>query len=623
MAKLPIPFNNPATYPGHSGVDYPRARGTQFRASGAGVIGLRSSNSRGGLLVWVDYDALPKGAGVGHAHLDNYTDSPPVGTRVGEGTVIGRVGNSGHSTGPHLHAEVNGYSTTDGYWRFFDRNRVVGAGGGGGGGTPAANQRIVGANGANGRKDPSTTGPVSQTLPPGTVADFNGWIRGQVIEGNGTWFRGAHSGDFFWSGGFTNTGVAGLADLNPPPTATNQRTVGPNGANGRPAPNTSGPITQTLPPGTVGDFDAWTKGQDVEGNTTWIRGQHSGDWFWSGGFTSQSTDGLPFVDLNPPVVVLTRTVGANPANVRRAPYTSSAAIASNTSGTVVPMAAFAHAQAVEGNDVWFQRLDDKNWMWSGGFVVKTTEGLPEVPAPAEPGPANPYNPMGLKEYPPVYPRAVVGLEAPLGFVGCNVNGLRASRKTKGTPAVPTTGVISLYIIHWAWPAGDDTRFFSTCNSSGSCPTQYINAEAKSLEFIRPGAKPASTGSEWNWRSWAVEVEPNVSDVPITEAQIDEIIEQIVFLREHDGKELDGALVDFKIDRAHVIADRDTRETECPGDYLYGKIPEIIVEAQRRYDERHPAPEPEPGETVTISRVEAEEALAAAQYVVGVMTKALE
>ena len=125
---LPIPFNNPYTYSDHSGVDFPRPRGEHFRASGNGVVGLRSSNPRGGNLVWVDYDDLPRGAGVAYAHLDNYIDSPPVGTRVTEGTVLGRVGNSGRSTGPHLHMEVNGHASTAGFWRFFDRNRVVSQG---------------------------------------------------------------------------------------------------------------------------------------------------------------------------------------------------------------------------------------------------------------------------------------------------------------------------------------------------------------------------------------------------------------------------------------------------------------------------------------------------------------
>lgn len=134
MSRLPIPFDNPATYVGHSGVDFPKPRGTIVKASGPGRIGLRSSNARGGLLVWVDYDGFP---GVGYAHLDDYRDSPPVGTRVREGDTVCRVGNSGFSTGPHLHMEVDGHATTAGFWRFFDRNKVVGQGTpAGGGGAP-------------------------------------------------------------------------------------------------------------------------------------------------------------------------------------------------------------------------------------------------------------------------------------------------------------------------------------------------------------------------------------------------------------------------------------------------------------------------------------------------------
>lgn len=127
---LPIPFGNPATYAGHSGVDFAQPRGTIFRASGSGVVGRRSSNARGGNLVWVDYDGYP---GVAYAHLDDYRDSPPVGSRVREGDVLGHVGNSGHSTGPHLHVEVYGNATTAGFWRFFTAARVVGAGSAAGG----------------------------------------------------------------------------------------------------------------------------------------------------------------------------------------------------------------------------------------------------------------------------------------------------------------------------------------------------------------------------------------------------------------------------------------------------------------------------------------------------------
>lgn len=128
--KLPIPFANPNTYAGHSGVDYPQPTGTPFRASGAGVVVSRAKNTRGGYYVWVKYDAGPT---VGYHHMNSHRDVPSVGTRVSEGTLLGYVGSLGqYSTGPHLHSEVAGHATTDGYWQYFDRNRVVGQTTGGG-----------------------------------------------------------------------------------------------------------------------------------------------------------------------------------------------------------------------------------------------------------------------------------------------------------------------------------------------------------------------------------------------------------------------------------------------------------------------------------------------------------
>lgn len=122
--SLPIPFNNPRTYWGHSGVDFPVARGTIFRASGPGVVVTRSRNLLGGFYVFVKYDNGPT---VGYHHMDSHNGVPHVGTRVSEGTQLGHVGSLGlRSTGPHLHSEVAGHRTTNGYWKFFDRNRVVG-----------------------------------------------------------------------------------------------------------------------------------------------------------------------------------------------------------------------------------------------------------------------------------------------------------------------------------------------------------------------------------------------------------------------------------------------------------------------------------------------------------------
>lgn len=124
---LPIPFGNPHTYTHrpHSGVDFPQPRGTIFRASGPGRVASKGHGLRSGYTVWVQYD---NGVRVGYVHMDAPTTLVNVGDRVVEGTPLGRIGSKGlNSTGPHLHAEVSGHATTAGFWKFFDRNRVVGS----------------------------------------------------------------------------------------------------------------------------------------------------------------------------------------------------------------------------------------------------------------------------------------------------------------------------------------------------------------------------------------------------------------------------------------------------------------------------------------------------------------
>lgn len=123
-----MPFGNPHTYKGHSGVDFPGHAGEPIRASGPGRITTRGKNSRGGYYVWVQYD---NGTRVGYHHMNGHESTPAVGHRVVEGSIIGRVGWSGNvrpagRAGAHLHSEVYGHATTAGYWQHFDPDRVVG-----------------------------------------------------------------------------------------------------------------------------------------------------------------------------------------------------------------------------------------------------------------------------------------------------------------------------------------------------------------------------------------------------------------------------------------------------------------------------------------------------------------
>lgn len=128
MSKLPQPFSNPTTYTGHSGVDYGEPSGKIIKASGNGIITFVGWwNDRAGWSTIVDYDNAPA---VLYCHQLNMPGVKK-GNRTFEGSQIGVVGSSGHSTGPHLHMEImsgNGAHTYDGVWLYFDKNRVVGDG---------------------------------------------------------------------------------------------------------------------------------------------------------------------------------------------------------------------------------------------------------------------------------------------------------------------------------------------------------------------------------------------------------------------------------------------------------------------------------------------------------------
>lgn len=86
-----------------------------------------------------------------------------------------------------------------------------------------------------------------------------------------------------------------------PALGINQRVAGANGVFRREAPSTqSARLEGDLEAGEVGNFINWCHGENVGGNDIWFQGV-SGNWFWSGAFTSQSVDGLNDVTPAAPV----------------------------------------------------------------------------------------------------------------------------------------------------------------------------------------------------------------------------------------------------------------------------------------------------------------------------------
>jgi hypothetical protein len=180
-----------------------------------------------------------------------------------------------------------------------------------------AGQRTAGPNGVKRRSSPSSqSAEAGDLLTPGTVGNFTGWIRGENVNGNDTWYQGT-SGHWFWSGGFNEgSTAAGLKDLNPvtpPPTSIGpaQRQVkAEDVVKRRSGPSTSSAIAgDPLPAGEIGNFAGWINGEAVNGNPVWFQGT-SGHWFWSGGFTDSGTHDLRDLNSAPPVVTPPPTSGS-------------------------------------------------------------------------------------------------------------------------------------------------------------------------------------------------------------------------------------------------------------------------------------------------------------------------
>jgi peptidoglycan hydrolase-like protein with peptidoglycan-binding domain len=86
----------------HTGLDYPASRGAPVSASAAGRVTFAGWSLGGwGYLVTIAHTG---GTRTLYAHLSRV--AVRVGQRVETGQRIGRVGSSGHATGPHLHFEV-------------------------------------------------------------------------------------------------------------------------------------------------------------------------------------------------------------------------------------------------------------------------------------------------------------------------------------------------------------------------------------------------------------------------------------------------------------------------------------------------------------------------------------
>ena len=101
----------------HTGLDFTAPIGTEIYATGDGVVKSPDGGSGYGLHIVIDHGF---GYQTLYAHMSRMAVRP--GTKVKRGQIIGYVGNTGVSSGPHLHYEVikNGQKVNPAYYFYND-----------------------------------------------------------------------------------------------------------------------------------------------------------------------------------------------------------------------------------------------------------------------------------------------------------------------------------------------------------------------------------------------------------------------------------------------------------------------------------------------------------------------
>ncbi|TKR53353.1 M23 family metallopeptidase [Allopusillimonas ginsengisoli] len=88
---------------GHQGLDYPAPRGTPIRATAGGKIAFIGVQNGYGKVIFIehsnDYSTV-------YAHQSRFKKGLREGVMIEKGQVIGYVGSTGISSGPHLHYEL-------------------------------------------------------------------------------------------------------------------------------------------------------------------------------------------------------------------------------------------------------------------------------------------------------------------------------------------------------------------------------------------------------------------------------------------------------------------------------------------------------------------------------------
>lgn len=310
---------NPAG--GHTGIDAAIAAGTPIYAPADGWIefegwfGTQDGSDNPWLLTDGGGIQVVQNCGDGKPQFHVAHMSATVvnkGQWVKQGDLLGYSGNTGRwTTGPHAHFEAlppvytlntPTYGRVDPsiYCKTY-REDLLAAAQAALGPALAGFQRTTVPNAKVGfRVGPSASAELIKWLEPDSIYDFKGYVR----RDGDHWFVGRYTDGFAWRGGFVDEGTHDLEDLTdiffpPPAHASNIRVTGPDGVNRRKMADKGGPLIDTFAPDkelTLGGYVIGTEPYPGAGNI-WFVGGISGGYMHSSGFTSQSTEGLPLLEL--------------------------------------------------------------------------------------------------------------------------------------------------------------------------------------------------------------------------------------------------------------------------------------------------------------------------------------
>lgn len=396
-------------------MDFAVAEGTSVKAIGNGTVlwadwATKMSPSNpwyiapgfAGIVVLIDHgDVISVSAHLSGTNLN-------AGNRVTQGQEIGKSGNTGLSSGPHMHFEIIPLPLTVRnalYGRVEPLNYISASASPAVAAPLAANQRRVGTGNVNQRAEPKTSAKVVRLITGNTTETFTGWVEGELVNGNNIWYKDAKG--YAWSGGFTEQKTAGLANQTPPKLAANQRKVIPGGAIQRSSPHRAGTTLRNIAGNTTETFTGFVRGEKVTsgGITSDIWFKDAKGYVWVGGFTSHATTGLP--DQTPPKG--TRWSGNAAIAYRTEPKLNAKIDRYLPANTSFVFDAYTRGDSFEGSDIWFRGRENKFWAHSKLFTSQSIDGLTEVKVEAPkpvPAPAPAPTPAPVSTVREVVPEGV-------------------------------------------------------------------------------------------------------------------------------------------------------------------------------------------------------------------------